>query len=87
MEIAFPKHLQAFLEERIGSGEYDSPQQIVIEGLELFMQRDAELAAEKERLRGMIAKGAAQANRGELLDGEEVFARLRARVASRQEAT
>jgi predicted transcriptional regulator len=50
---------------------------LLAEGLRLLRDREAFLAEHREALRAQIAEGVAQAERGQLVDGEEAMERLR----------
>ena len=47
------------------------------EGLRLLVERDRMLEARLDELRGEVTEGLQQARRGELIPGEDVFARIR----------
>ncbi len=65
----------AYVAAKVASGRFGSPAEVVREALQVFEQREAWL----EDIREKLAVGLAQAEAGELIPGEEVFAELRAR--------
>ncbi len=74
--------LARFVEEKVRSGEYTTPEAVVENALATFRLHERILSSGGE-LQRLIAEGQAEADRGELLDGEEVFRNLLARNAQR----
>jgi len=74
--------LEQFVEDKVRSGEYANPDAVVENALATLRLHEGILPS-GEKLRQLIAEGQAEADRGELLDGEEVFRNLLARNASR----
>jgi antitoxin ParD1/3/4 len=70
-----PEQLR-FVEEQVRAGLYQSPTEAVREGLRMLEERERFIAAHRDEIRSKIEEGAAAAERGELLDGESVFAEL-----------
>lgn len=79
MNISLTPTLQRFVSSRVGSGRYQSASEVVREGLRLLEQQERMRKAAVADLRGKVAVGLRQARRGELLDGEKVFAALEER--------
>ncbi len=77
MNIPLPKDLAEFLEEVVQSGLYENPELAICDALRLLKEHVELNKVRVEELRRLIAVGADQAKRGELLDGEEVFRSLR----------
>jgi antitoxin ParD1/3/4 len=77
MNIPLPKDLAEFLDEIVQSGLYKSPELAICDALRLLKERVELHKVRVEELRRLIAVGADQAKRGELLDGEAVFRSLR----------
>jgi antitoxin ParD1/3/4 len=71
MPINVAKGTEQEIEAKVRSGEYESADEVVREGLELINAR--------EELRKAIDEGAAQLDRGEGIPGEQVFDDLRKR--------
>ncbi len=68
--------LGAFLQSRVKSGQYQTTSEVVREALRLLQHQ--------EKLKTKLQRGAAQAERGEWLDGDEVFEELRELIAERK---
>ena len=79
MTIALSPETQRLLDERLRAGKYTSADDAVRAGL-LLLQQERDDAAVLEEIKAKLQRGAAQADRGELVDGEVVFAKLRERL-------
>jgi antitoxin ParD1/3/4 len=75
-----------FITELLKSGMYQSQSEVVREGLRLLKEREELKKLRLAELRKQIALGSEQADRGEFVDGEEVFAEIRRRSAERKRA-
>lgn len=76
MNVSLTPELTRFVEEKVRSGMFHSQSEVIRLGLRLLKERDEVHQARLGRLRDEVAVGLEQARRGELLDGEEVFAEL-----------
>jgi antitoxin ParD1/3/4 len=79
--VNLPSDLLHLVEERVRSGLGASAEDVVCDALELLRgheNRPSPLGAAEIRAR--IAEGLEQVHRGEVLDGEEVFDALEARL-------
>ena len=72
MNVQLPSDAMQFVEGLIASGEYESADEAVADGVRLLMSR--------QRLRADIQMGINELDLGLGVDGEEVFAELRARA-------
>ena len=70
---------EQIVRRKVEDGDYPSPEDVVNEALRLLEQRDE---ARRDELRGEIVLGIEEANRGDLVDGNEVFGELRRRLAA-----
>lgn len=77
MNVILTPELETFIMSKMSTGLYSSQSEVVREGLRLLMERDRAVEYRMNQLRTDIAKGLEQARRGELIAGEEVFAKLR----------
>jgi antitoxin ParD1/3/4 len=73
-----------FIAEQLKSGTYLSQSEVVREGLRLLKEREELKKLRLAELRKAIAIGSEQADRGEFVDGEETFAEIRRRSATRK---
>lgn len=76
INVSLTPHLERFVTSRVASGRYQSASEVVREGLRILEEREAARRTAIRELRKEIAVGLAQAHRGDLLDGEEVFREL-----------
>ena len=76
MKVSLTPELEELIQEKINSGQYTSVSEIIAEGLRLLDERDKLKAARLAELKEKIREGIEAADRGELIDGEEVFAEL-----------
>jgi antitoxin ParD1/3/4 len=73
---SIPDDLRSFVQDELGRGNYRSLEELLAEGLRLLREREAFIDEHREELREQIAEGVAQAERGELVDGQEALERL-----------
>jgi antitoxin ParD1/3/4 len=73
-----------FIVELLNTGTYQSQSEVVREGLRLLKEREELKQLRLAELRKEIAIGIEEADRGEFVDGEETFAEIRRRSASRK---
>ena len=83
MNVSVGKDFEEFVRAKVDSGDYASASEVIREGLRLLKEKDLLLEARLQALRGEIEEGIAQANDGQLLDGDEVMKDLRALVRRR----
>lgn len=77
MNVSLTPELENLVHEKVQSGLYISASEVVREGLRLLQERDSVQQRRLEELRREIAIGIEQLERGECVDGEQVFAELR----------
>ena len=75
-----------FVADLLKTGHYQSQSEILREGLRLLKEREELKQLRIAELRKEIAIGTAQADRGEFVDGKEVFAEIRKRSAGKKRA-
>lgn len=69
-----------FVARLIKSGHYQTQSEVLREGLRLLKEREELKQLHVANLRRQIAIGLEQADRGEFVDGPEVFSNLRRRA-------
>jgi antitoxin ParD1/3/4 len=80
MNVSLTPELEKLIHGKVESGLYLSASEVVREALRLLEERDRIREMRLDELRREIKLGIDQADRGELLDGPEVFEGLRAKV-------
>jgi antitoxin ParD1/3/4 len=78
MDIHLPADQQSIIESLVASGRYSSASEVIVAGVQIL--------AASERLREEVQLGIKQADRGEVVEHETVFARLRALASAGQRA-
>lgn len=71
----------SFIAEQIEGGEFDNPDDVVTDAI----CRMAMYQEKKSEWDAMIAKGQAQADRGELVDGESYMQEMQERLESKSQ--
>ena len=86
VNISLTRELDAFLRSRVRSGRYQTTSEVVREALRLLERQEREREGALQELKAKLKRGAAQAKRGELIDGDEVFEELRELIEERRRA-
>jgi antitoxin ParD1/3/4 len=84
LNVSLTPELEQFVQSRVASGLYQTASEVIREGLRLLEERERARDIALEELRAKIRRGAEQADRGELLDGEAVFEEIRQLSARRR---
>lgn len=77
--VSFTPQQATFVDHCVASGRYQSASEVVRAGLRLLAHEEETRQAAVETVRQMIDVGAKDLDRGEVVDGEVVFRRLRTR--------
>lgn len=86
VNISITPELDAFLQNRVKSGRYQTTSEVVREALRLLELHERERDEAFHQLKTKLERGASQAERGELIDGDEVFDELREMIEERRRA-
>lgn len=76
MEIRLSPELEELMRQDVQRGAYQTVDEYVEHAVSLLHQQEAWLAANRHEISAKIDEGYAAAQRGELLDAEEVRSRL-----------
>lgn len=79
MNVSLTPELEKLVQDKVTSGLYNSASEVIREGLRLMKERDLLREARLQELRKEVQRGIEQADRGELIDGQEVMSDLRLR--------
>ena len=87
MNISVSDQISERIRRKVESGQYPSADDVLARALTLLEEHDAELHRELTDMHEKVRTGTAQADAGELIPADEVFAELRQRhdMASNQE--
>jgi antitoxin ParD1/3/4 len=77
MELLLSGEAEKIITQKLESGSYNSVEEVVMTALRLLENQDHD---DLSRLRVEIEAGIEEAERGDLVDGEEVFRELRGRL-------
>lgn len=77
MNVSLTPELEKYIEAKIATGRYSSASEVVREALRLLEVQDEERELALREFQAKLDRGIAEADAGDLVDGEEVFARLR----------
>ena len=86
MNVNLGSVFDQFVADLLKTGLYQSQSEILRDGLRLLKEREDLKKLRLTELRKEIAIGGEQADRGEFVDGEKVFAEIRKRSAQRKRA-
>ena len=87
LNVALSPDQERFIQDRISAGRFITPEQMIAEGLRLLEEKELLRQQAMDDLRREIQLGTDEADRGELVDGSEVFARIRQLSAERRAST
>ena len=83
MTVTLTPAQEKFVAERLNTGNYSSPQDVLEEGLKLIQAKE-EYERRLIELRRDIQVGIDQVKRGEVVDGREAIKRLRKKIEQRR---
>ncbi len=84
MNVNLGPTFDEFVAEMLKSGLYQSQSEILREGLRLLKEREELKKLRLAELRREIRQGTEQADRGELIDGKQAFAKIHKKSAQRR---
>ncbi len=84
LNVSLTPELGDFVETRVASGRYQTASEVIREGLRLLEERENTREVALAELRAQLRRGIEQADRGELLDGDNVFEEIRQMSARRR---
>jgi antitoxin ParD1/3/4 len=84
MNISLTEELEELVQRKVESGRYTSASEVVRAGLRLLEQEDELRETRLAAVRAEVQAGIDQAERGELVDGEEAIARVKKRAAAKK---
>ena len=84
VNISITPEIDAFLQSRVDSGRYQTTSEVVREALRLLERQEQERDEAFHQLKAKLEIGTAQAERGELIDGVQVFDELREMIEERR---
>ena len=76
MNVSLTPELEQFIQSQVESGNYTSPEEVIIAGIRLLEERERIYKGRFEELRQEIALAVEASERGEVVDSETVFSQL-----------
>ena len=83
MTVNLKPELEALIKDDLESGPYRSVDEFVERAVQMLHEQEQWFAGNRDGIAALVEHGFAQAERGELIDGDEVAAILRARRGPR----
>lgn len=83
MNLPLPPDLQQFTQQQLANGNDTSLDSMLIAGLQALVERELVYQGNFEELRQEILRGAAEAERGQLLDASTEIASIHQRLRER----
>lgn len=82
LNVQLTAELEQLVRTQVESGRYNSAAEVVHDALRLLGQREEALTLHRDSIRRQIEEGYRSAQRGDLVDGDEVFDRIDAELAA-----
>lgn len=76
LNVSLTPELGQFVLDRVASGRYQTASEVVREGLRLLEQQERDREVAFAALKAKLERGAAQAERGELVDPDDVLKKI-----------
>ncbi|WP_448266680.1 type II toxin-antitoxin system ParD family antitoxin [Nostoc sp. DSM 114159] len=76
MNVSLTPELEQLVKDKVNSGRYHSVSEVMGEALRLLDERDRVQEQRLAELKAKIQEGIEASERGEVVDGEEVFAEI-----------
>lgn len=86
MNVSLSPELERLIEEKVKSGMYNSASEVIRAGLRLMQEQDELRQMRLRELQRDVKKGLDQIERGEVVEGDEVFQELRKRQSKRKKS-
>jgi antitoxin ParD1/3/4 len=80
MNVSLTPELEQLVRDKVQTGRYLSASEVIREGLRLLEERDRLYEMRLTELQQRLAVGVEQAEQGELIEENEVFAELEAEI-------
>jgi antitoxin ParD1/3/4 len=77
LNVSLTAELNQFVQDRIATGRYQTASEVIREGLRLLEHQERDREAAYQALKAKLGRGAAQADRGEFVDPDEVLKKIK----------
>ena len=79
MNVSLSPELELLIDQKVKSGMYNSASEVIRAGLRLLQEQDELRQIRLRELKREVQQGLDEIERGEVVDGDEVFQELRER--------
>ena len=89
MNVSLGQKWEEFVDKKVSSGDFQTASEVLREGLRLLEERDLLKrisVSSMAELKQKLMEGVASLERGEGVDGEEAFKRVRERIKDRKKS-
>ena len=86
MNVSLTPELESFVQNKVSSGRYTSASEVVREALRLLEEQEKARASQLAAFRSEVDRRLGSLDRGEGLEGEAVFERIREKSKARRRA-
>lgn len=76
LNVSLSSELEEFVQRRVATGRYQTASEVVREGLRLLEAQEKQREAVLKTIKAKLDRGAAQADRGELVDPNRLLKRI-----------
>jgi antitoxin ParD1/3/4 len=83
MNLTLSLELEQLIRQQIASGQYASPDEVILAGIKLLAEQQNLYKGRFEELQQEIKEGLKASEQGEVVDGEVMFQRLHDKVQQR----
>jgi antitoxin ParD1/3/4 len=83
LNVSLTPELDQFVQQRVATGRYQTASEVIREGLRLLEHQERDREAAFLALKKKLDRGAAQAERGEFVDPDEVLKKIESRKRQR----
>jgi antitoxin ParD1/3/4 len=84
MNITISLELEQLIHQQIASGQYATPDEVILAGIKLLAERQALYKGRFEALQQEIKEGLEASDRGEVIEGETMFQALHDKLQARR---
>jgi antitoxin ParD1/3/4 len=84
MNVSLTEELEEIIRSKVESGRFSSATEVLRAGLRLLEREEEARTKRLAAIRAQIEEGITQADRGELVDGEDAVGRVKQRSAAKR---
>jgi antitoxin ParD1/3/4 len=85
MNLSLAPEVEEFIQVQLESGKYATAEEVILAGIKLLQERERIYKGRFEELKREIMIGIEASERGEVIDGEEFFQKMRLHLQQRRQ--